>query len=145
MVTINNIEDCKRIVIKVGSSLVTGSSNNIDNKFLDSISSDIKYLHDQNKEVIIVSSGAVALGNINKNKKKLSLSESQAASSVGQIKLINGWESALKNKGIEIAQILITAEGASVRSRRRASSATRMQHSRESVFRHLETEVLSIF
>ena len=108
MVTINNIEDCKRIVIKVGSSLVTAGSNNIDNKFLDSISSDIKYLHDQNKEVIIVSSGAVALGNINKNKKKLSLSESQAASSVGQIKLINGWESALKNKGIEIAQIPVS-------------------------------------
>ena len=38
MVTINNIEDCKRIVIKVGSSLVTAGSNNIDNKFLDSIS-----------------------------------------------------------------------------------------------------------
>ena len=117
MVTIKNIEDCKRIVIKVGSSLVTGNSNNIDNKFLDSISSDIKYLYDQNKEVIIVSSGAVALGNINKNKKKLSLSESQAASSIGQIKLINGWESALKNKGIEIAQILITAEDTENRRR----------------------------
>jgi glutamate 5-kinase len=124
MVTINNIEDCKRIVIKVGSSLVTGSSNNIDNKFLDSISNDIKYLHDQNKEVIIVSSGAVALGNINKNKKKLSLSESQAASSVGQIKLINGWESALKNKGIEIAQILITAEDTENRRRYLNARAT---------------------
>ena len=124
MVTINNIEDCKRIVVKVGSSLVTGSSNNIDNKFLDSISSDIKYLHDQNKEVIIVSSGAVALGNINKNKKKLSLSESQAASSVGQIKLINGWESALKNKGIEIAQILITAEDTENRRRYLNARAT---------------------
>ena len=124
MVTINNIEDCKRIVIKVGSSLVTGSSNNIDNKFLDSISSDIKYLHDQNKEVIIVSSGAIALGNINKNKKNLSLSESQAASSVGQIKLINGWESALKNKRIKIAQILITAEDTENRRRYLNARAT---------------------
>jgi len=124
MVTINNIEDCKRIVIKVGSSLVTGSSDNIDNKFLDSISNDIKYLHDQNKEIIIVSSGAIALGNINKSKKKLSLSESQAASSIGQIKLINGWESALKNKGIEIAQILITAEDTENRRRYLNARAT---------------------
>lgn len=73
MVTINNIEDCKRIVVKVGSSLVTGNSNNIDEKFLKSISSDIQYLHNQNKEVILVSSGAIALGNINKNKKIVTL------------------------------------------------------------------------
>ena len=86
MVTINNIEDCKRIVIKVGSSLVTGSSNNIDNEFLDSISSDIKYLHDQNKEVIIVSSGAVALGNINKNKKNY---HSQKAKQLHQLGKLN--------------------------------------------------------
>ena len=69
MVTINNISDCKRVVIKIGSSLVTGNSNDIDKKFLDSISSDIQNLHKQNKEVILVSSGAVALGNRNKNKK----------------------------------------------------------------------------
>jgi len=71
MVAINNISDCKRVVIKIGSSLVTGNSNDIDKKFLDSISSDIQNLHKQNKEVILVSSGAVALGNRNKSKKKL--------------------------------------------------------------------------
>ena len=86
MVTIDNISDCKRIVIKVGSSLVTDNSNNIDKEFLDSISNDIQNLHNQNKEVILVSSGAIALGNTIKNKEKLSLSESQAASSIGQIK-----------------------------------------------------------
>ena len=37
MVAINNISDCKRVVIKIGSSLVTGNSNDIDKKFLDSI------------------------------------------------------------------------------------------------------------
>ena len=124
MVAINNISDCKRVVIKIGSSLVTGNSNDIDKKFLDSISSDIQNLHKQNKEVILVSSGAVALGNKNKNKKKLSLSESQAASSVGQIKLINGWENALKNKGIQIAQILITAEDTENRRRYLNARAT---------------------
>ena len=62
MVTIDNISDCKRIVIKVGSSLVTDNSNNIDKEFLDSISNDIQNLHNQNKEVILVSSGAIALG-----------------------------------------------------------------------------------
>ena len=69
MVAINNISDCKRVVIKIGSSLVTNNSNDIDKKFLDSISSDIQNLHKQNKEVILVSSGAVALGNRDKNKR----------------------------------------------------------------------------
>lgn len=124
MVTIDNISDCKRIVIKVGSSLVTDNSNNIDKKFMDSISNDIQNLHKQNKEVILVSSGAIALGNAIKNKKKLSLSESQAASAIGQIKLINGWENALKNKGIEIAQILITAEDTESRRRYLNARAT---------------------
>ena len=44
MVAINNISDCKRVVIKIGSSLVTNNSNDIDKKFLDSISSDIQNL-----------------------------------------------------------------------------------------------------
>ena len=48
MVAINNISDCKRVDIKIGSSLVTGNSNDIDKKFLDSISSDIQSLHKQN-------------------------------------------------------------------------------------------------
>ena len=90
MVAINNISEASRIVIKVWSSLVTSKDGNINEGFLDIIASDLLELRNKNKEIIIVSSGAVSLGNIiNKNKNNLSLSESQAASSIGQIKLIN--------------------------------------------------------
>ena len=118
MVTINNISEASRIIIKVGSSLVTSKDGNIDEKILDSIATDLLKLREQNKEIIIVSSGAVSLGNeINKDKKNLSLSESQAASSIGQIKLINGWKKSLEKRGLNIAQILITADDTEDRRR----------------------------
>ena len=63
MVTINNISEASRIVIKVGSSLVTSKDGNINERFLDSIATDLLRLREQNKEIIIVSSGAVSLGN----------------------------------------------------------------------------------
>ena len=70
MVTINKIAEASRIVIKVGSSLITRSDGEINEKFLDSISTDLLELSKKNKEIIIVSSGAISLGNnINKNKK----------------------------------------------------------------------------
>ena len=101
MVAINNISEASRIVIKVGSSLVTSKDGNINEGFLDIIASDLLELRNKNKEIIIVSSGAVSLGNIiNKNKNSLSLSESQAASSIGQIKLINGWKNSLEKRDL---------------------------------------------
>ncbi|MDA9623474.1 glutamate 5-kinase [Rhodobiaceae bacterium] len=118
MVTINKIAEASRIVIKVGSSLITRSDGEINEKFLDSISTDLLELSKKNKEIIIVSSGAISLGNnINKNKKGLSLAESQAASSIGQIKLINGWKKSLEKKNLNIAQILITADDTEDRRR----------------------------
>ena len=118
MVAINNISEASRIVIKVGSSLVTSKDGNINEGFLDIIASDLLELRNQNKEIIIVSSGAVSLGNItNKNKNSLSLAESQAASSIGQIKLINGWKNSLEKRDLKIAQILITADDTENRRR----------------------------
>ena len=118
MDAINNISEASRIVIKVGSSLVTSKDGNINEGFLDIIASDLLELRNKNKEIIIVSSGAVSLGNIiNKNKNSLSLSESQAASSIGQIKLINGWKNSLEKRDLKIAQILITADDTENRRR----------------------------
>ena len=105
MVTINNISEASRIVVKVGSALVTRNDGSINEEFLDSIASDLLLLHKNNKEIIIVSSGAISLGN-KINKKNLSLSESQAASAIGQIELINGWKKSLERKNLNIAQIL---------------------------------------
>ena len=119
MVTINNISEASRIVVKVGSALVTRNDGSINEEFLDSIASDLLLLHKNNKEIIIVSSGAISLGNkINKkNKENLSLSESQAASAIGQIELINGWKKSLERKNLNIAQILITADDTENRKR----------------------------
>jgi len=106
-------------VVKVGSALVTRNDGSINEEFLDSIASDLLLLHKNNKEIIIVSSGAISLGNkINKkNKENLSLSESQAASAIGQIELINGWKKSLERKNLNIAQILITADDTENRKR----------------------------
>ena len=119
MVAINNISEASRIVVKVGSALVTRNDGSINEEFLDSIASDLLLLHKNNKEIIIVSSGAISLGNkINKkNKENLSLSESQAASAIGQIELINGWKKSLERKNLNIAQILITADDTENRKR----------------------------
>ena len=111
MVAINNISEASRIVIKVGSSLVTSKDGNINEGFLDIIASDLLELRNKNKEIIIVSSGAVSLGNIiNKNKNSLSLSESQAASSIGQIKLINGWKNSLEKRDLKITVRFLSNE-----------------------------------
>ena len=58
-----NIEDTKRIVIKIGSSLLFHEdSNKLNEKWLSSLAEDIRYLNENHKEVIIVTSGAIALG-----------------------------------------------------------------------------------
>ena len=80
----------KTIVIKIGSSLLINDKKTIKKKWLSEFAKDIKDLLNEKKKVIIVSSGAIALGckKLNLNKKKLKLDKSQAVASIGQIKLI---------------------------------------------------------
>ena len=109
--SLNKIKKAKTIVIKIGSSRISGKSEEI-NDFLFSLTSDIKALREMKKKVIIVSSGAVSQGKmvpVSKTKKvfkKADVSEKQALAAMGQSKLMNLYESFFSKANIPIAQIL---------------------------------------
>ena len=119
------LKNSKIIVIKIGSSLLIDENKKIRKKWLSEFSKDIKDLLNQNKSIIIVSSGAIAMGckKLNLSKRNLKLDKSQAVASIGQIELMNLFtETFLKNK-INISQILLTLED--TEQRRRALNAKR--------------------
>jgi len=101
----------KRIVVKVGSSLlVERSTGQVNRAWLATLAQDIKRLRDAGQEVLLVSSGAIALGRrqLGLAPGKLKLEESQAAAAVGQIRLAHAWTEALEEHGLTVAQILLT-------------------------------------
>ena len=111
--------NAKRIVIKVGSALITGKKSNLINKkTLNNIVSEIKLLNNVKKEVLLVSSGALTLGRKHLNLKNINLkvSEKQAIASVGQVLLMNAWKEAFLDHDINCGQILLTHLDAEVRS-----------------------------
>jgi len=119
------LKNSKKIVIKIGSSLLIDESKKIRKKWLTEFSKDIKELLSQNKKVIIVSSGAIAIGckKLNLNKKNLKLDKSQAVASVGQIELMNLFTKTFSKNNISISQILLTLDD--TEQRRRSLNAKR--------------------
>jgi len=120
-----HLKSSKIIVIKIGSSLLIDNKMRIRQKWLSEFTKDIKNFINQNKKIIIVSSGAIALGckKLNINKKNLKLDKSQAVASVGQIELMNLFNKTFNSKKINISQILLTLED--TEQRRRAINAKR--------------------
>ena len=117
----------KRIIIKVGSSLlVDKKTRKIRSDWLEAFSKDISSLLKINKEIIIVSSGAIALGrnSINSHDNILNLQENQAAASVGQIELAYSWKDALEKEKIKCAQILLSPDDTETRRRHLNARAT---------------------
>ena len=105
------LTDAKRIVIKVGSTLlVDGDKGRLNRSWLESLAADVAALRKRGQEVILVSSGAIALGrrHLNLGAGKLKLEESQAAAAVGQIRLAHAYKELLDAHGIAVAQILLT-------------------------------------
>tara|TARA_A100001011_G_scaffold148935_1_gene157070 strand:- start:3256 stop:4386 length:1131 start_codon:yes stop_codon:yes gene_type:complete len=115
----NILRDCKRIVIKVGSALIIGNDSNLINtKFLTRIVTEITKFQNSGKEILLVSSGALALGkkSLKIKKNNLKVAEKQAASSVGQVLLINAWKKAFLKYKKQCGQILLTHLDAEIRS-----------------------------
>ena len=112
------IKKFKKIVIKIGSSsIVDIKSKKVKNKWLHSLCKDIKSIH-PNQKIIIVCSGAIALGSKFISSKPLRrLEDKQAAAAIGQIELSKNWEQVLKKNKINAAQILLTLEDSEVRRR----------------------------
>lgn len=101
----------RRVVAKIGSSLLVESvSGRLRLDWLDSLADDVAQLRSDGCEVVIVSSGAVALGRrgLGLGPDVLRLEESQAAASVGQVWLAHAYREALGKRGLETAQILLT-------------------------------------
>ena len=119
------LRNAKKIVIKIGSSLLIDKSKKIRTKWLLEFSKDIKELLKQNKKIIIVSSGAIAIGckKLNINKKNLKLDKSQAIASIGQIELMNLFNKTFSKNKINISQILLTLDD--TEQRRRSMNAKR--------------------
>jgi len=103
-------ENFKRIVIKVGSSLFYSQEGGFDSRVLHKIVQQVMDLKKSAREVVIVSSGAIALGMhiLKWSKRPRQLHRLQAAASIGQNELINTYRDFFKGEGIHIAQILLT-------------------------------------
>ncbi len=117
---------CRRIVVKVGSSLLV-ESGAARSTWLASLVQDIAELRGRGPEIIVVSSGAIALGAARLGLSRggrASLADAQAAASVGQIALAGLWSSSLNEHGITAAQLLLTLEDLEDRRRYLNASAT---------------------
>jgi len=131
MVAINRARDklqtAQIIIIKVGSALlVDEQQNRINEEWLAGMAADIASLHAAGKSVVVVSSGAIALGRqgLGLRSTGLRLEEKQAAAATGQVILANAWMMALAKHNITTAQILLSPDDTETRRRHLNARAT---------------------
>ena len=105
------LHDARRVVVKVGSALlVDAASGALDRDWLEALAQDLVAMRRRGQEVVVVSSGAIALGRgpLELAAGRLRLEESQAAAAVGQIRLAHAWTDVFARDGITVAQVLLT-------------------------------------
>src|SRR5712675_1941510 len=115
-----DLKNFRRIVVKVGSSLLVDSdAGEVRAAWLAALAADLARLHGEGRELLIVSSGAIALGRsrLKLPRGALKLEESQAAAAVGQIALARIWSEVLGHHGIGAGQILVTLQDTEERRR----------------------------
>ena len=123
----NPLARARRVVIKVGSALlVDGATGRLNRSWLETLIEDIVRLRRAGKQVVLVSSGAIALGrrHLGLSKGPLRLEESQAAAAVGQIRLAHAYKELLEDREIPVAQVLLTLEDSEQRRRYLNARAT---------------------
>ena len=105
-----SLKSYRRITVKIGSALLVDRATGLKRDWLASLADDIAVLADAGAEVLVVSSGAIALGRtiLGLGKRALKLEESQAAAAVGQIALAGAWSDALGKDRLKSGQILLT-------------------------------------
>ncbi|MBN2907283.1 MAG: glutamate 5-kinase [Rhodobacteraceae bacterium] len=124
MATLN---EAKRLVVKIGSALlVDRATGDLRAEWLHALAEDVAMLKARGMDVILVSSGSIALGRgaLGLGQGPLALEQSQAAAAVGQIRLARAYEEALAPHGITAAQVLVTLEDSADRRRYLNSRAT---------------------
>ena len=119
------INKFKKIVIKVGSSILIDGKGKPKKKWLKKFAEDIKMLLEEKKQLVIVSSGAIAMGceYLKIKKKNMKIDKSQAVASIGQIELMDFYKKIFDKNKIKISQILLTLDD--TEQRRRAINAKR--------------------
>ncbi len=114
-------------MVKVGSALLTDAeTGRINRAWLESLIEDLLWLRRRDSQVILVSSGAIALGRrqLGLAKGPLRLEESQAAAAVGQIRLAHAYKELLESRDVTVAQVLLTLEDSERRHRYLNARAT---------------------
>ena len=108
---ITGLAEARRVVVKIGSSLLVDASG-LRGAWLRALAADVAALRARGADVVIVSSGSIALGRavLGLGVGALPLERSQAAAAVGQIRLARAYEEALEPHGITAAQVLVTLE-----------------------------------
>ncbi len=119
MISRQQLGQSRRWVIKVGSSLITNGGRGLDDAFIADLVDQVAALTERGIEVVLVSSGAIAEGmkRLNWQHRPSALYELQAAASVGQMGLIQAYESHFKRHGMHTAQILLTHDDVVQRQR----------------------------
>ena len=115
----NVLENARRVVVKVGSALITNDGRGLDRQMVENLASQICLLVKEGKEVVFVSSGAIAEGvlRLGWSKRPERICELQAAAAVGQMGLVQAYETAFSDHGVATAQILLTHADLSNRER----------------------------
>lgn len=100
----------KRLVVKVGSALLVRPDGMVRRTWLEALARDVRAARDRGQELVVVTSGAIALGwrVLGLPRRPVRLEEKQAAAAAGQIRLARAWQTALEGVGLEAAQVLVT-------------------------------------
>jgi len=121
------LREARRLIVKVGSALlVDAKSGRLNRAWLESLGDDLARAAKRGQQLIVVSSGAIALGRrpLGLDSGRLRLEESQAAAAVGQIRLARAWQEILEERGLAVAQVLLTLEDTEERQRYLNARAT---------------------
>ena len=108
-----------RLVIKIGSTLLVDAERRLNRSWLTGLAADIHFLRESGHQVLVVSSGAVAIGShvLGINPRRARLEELQAAAAAGQVQLVHAYQEALGKHAIQAAQILLTPDDTEIKRR----------------------------
>lgn len=114
-----SLNKSKCIVVKIGSTTLIDAEGKVRAQWLAAFAEDVAALRKRNVQVIVVSSGAVAMGRklLGFSPKAIRLEEKQAAAACGQILLVQAWREALEKHGLQAAQLLLTIDDSENRRR----------------------------
>ncbi|HYZ40675.1 MAG TPA: glutamate 5-kinase [Stellaceae bacterium] len=116
----------RRIVVKIGSALLAAENGEVRHAWLDALADDVARCLSRGQEIILVSSGAIAIGrrHLGLAGRRLRLEEKQAAAATGQVRLAHAYQEALARHRITVAQILLTPDDTEERRRHLNARAT---------------------